>query len=211
MKKLIFTILLFLLIYNVKAVCSINDLVRLKAYVNNVTSTIDYYIDNDEAYFNVHLSNVTPDMYIIDSNNTKYNYNDMQDELVIYSIKKNVNLTFYSNECPDEKISTLSIKVPIYNKYYNSDICIGYTELSWCKKWTKKIYTEDEILILKNKYIKSQEKKISEQEESDERNFLEIVNKYYTKYYYYVLPIIIVCGIILIIIVSKKQKFELFD
>ena len=211
MKKFFLILLFILFIEKINAECSSFDVLRQKSLVSNVNYSYDYYIVDNKAYFNVTLSNLTPEMYLIDSLNNKYSYyNSKNGELFLNSYSNNVEFTFYSTNCNNEKIGKIIINFPIYNEFYNDSICQGYNKFIWCKKWSNKVYSKQEIIELKEKQAKKQ-KILERNNETSSDRFYDKINTFYIKYYYVFLPIIIIIGIFSIIFVNKKQKFNLLD
>ena len=207
MKKIIFILIFFLMLSKVCAVCSNKEIKNLKSFVNNVTYTYDYYLENEQAFFNVNLYNLTDNLYIIDNYNKRYDYyNTTNGQLSLYSYQNSVNFTFYSVNCDNEKIGNINISFPIYNKYYKEGICSDFSEYSWCHKWTNKVYTYEEIESL-NRKTKDETKIVDEKD--NKSDIFDKINSLYVKYYYIFLPIIIILGIVIMRIINKKQRFEL--
>ena len=210
MKKIFFMFCFFIFILNINAECSNLDIIRLAFFVNNINYTYDYHIIDDKAYFDVLLSNITSEMYLIDSFNNKYEYNDtVNGEIYLYDYHDSVNFKFYSVNCNDTKIGELNITFPKYNNYYNKDVCNKYKNLNVCKKWVNKYFSEAEV----NNEIKNYNSKFvnKNDEEKIKNDIFEKINYYYINYYYIILPPIIIFGIASIIIINKKKKFNLLD
>ena len=132
MKKKIFFILFMLLFYktNIHALtyggCDFSDVARMKQVVTNVSITYDYKIVNNKAYFDVTISNLTNDIYIKDNYANKEYYKFTNGELVIHNVSDgSISLKFNSNkkECKGLLLGTKYEQFPIYNKYYNNDVC----------------------------------------------------------------------------------------
>ena len=196
--------------------CEYSQISRLKSLVSNVNITYDYYIQNNQAYFNVTLSNLVPEVYFIDSNsNIKYTYSDSKNgEITIYNqINSQVSYKFYSNlnMCFGVKLSTKYYKMPTYNMYYNSDLCKDAENYNLCKKWTKNNYSYDEFekLLTDYKNKKAEESDETEIEIIYEKTFLNYFIDFYVDYYYLLLIGIIVICLIIMHINKKKNRFDI--
>lgn len=196
--------------------CEYSQISRLKSIVSNINITHDYYIQNNQAYFNITLSNLVPEIYFIDSKNkVKYTYaNSQNGQITIYNqTDTQVSYKFYSNlnMCPGVKLSTKYYNLPIYNLYYNSDLCKGIENYNLCKKWTKNNYSYDEFKEVVDKY-KQQKEKVTIEDEikvTYEKTLLNYFIDFYVKYYYLLLIGIIVICFIIMYINRKKNKFDL--
>jgi len=217
--------ILFILLFigfktNVKAFsyggCNYSQIARLKSFASNVNITYDYYIQNNTAYFNVTLTNITPEIYFIDSNsNKKYTYSDTQNgQITIYNqIYSKISYKFYSNlpECHGVKLNTKYHTLPSYNIYYNSALCKGIENYNLCQKWVKNNYSYDEFEELVNKYknSKSEEKVENEVEITYEKTVFDYFVEFYVKYYYLILIGIIVICFVVIYFNKKKNSFNI--
>lgn len=224
MKKNILFILLILLFisfkYEVKSLsyggCEYSQISRLKSLVSNINITHDYYIQNNQAYFNITLTNLVPEVYFIDSNSKiKYTYANTQNgQITIYGqTNTQVSYRFYSNlnMCPGIKLSTKYYKLPTYNIYYNNDLCKGIETYNLCKKWTKNNYSYDEFkeLIIDYKNKKAEQESKKEVEVVYEKTFLNYFIEFYVKYYYFLLIGIIVICFIAMYLNKKKNGFDI--
>lgn len=210
--------LLFCLKMEVKSLtyggCEYSDVSRLKSIVSNINITYDYYILDNNAYFNITLTNITPDIYFVDSQTgITYNYSNTTDgEITINNYKsKTGNYKFYSalNECYGVKLSNKYYKLPTYNVYYTDDLCQKNQNNSLCQKWANVTYSYSEFKNLIEKY---NEKNAEEKEKVNviyEKTYLDLIVNFYTKYYYFILIGIIVVCVVIMIINKRKNRFDI--
>lgn len=217
-KKIIFTLIIFVVqIRSINALsysgCEYSIISRLKSFVSNINVSYDYHIINDEAYFDITLSNIPNEVYMEDANtNIKY-YNFNNGEIIIRNYNKHsAKYIFYSTDsnCDGVSLGSRYITLPIYNIYYGSESCKDIPNFSLCKKWINKIYGTSEFETLVNKYKESlKEDEEIEQNIEYQKTLLDRIVDFYVKYYYILLiGIIVICGSI-IIINRQKNKFKL--
>ena len=215
MKKVLFLILMFLVSFKASALtyggCDYSTVARLKSLVNNINISYDYRIVDNEAYFDVTINNITPEMYIRDIiNNRVYYYSDTVDgEIKMYGYKDTkVKYNFYSVNCNNISIGKKYYNFPTYNKYYGDPICEGIQDYKLCKKWANVNYTYDEM----KEYINEYKSKSYENDNNNidyEKSVIDKVVDFYVKYYFYILPSIIVVFGLIIVINRKKNRFNL--
>lgn len=222
MKKIIFYVILIMvssnICFSVKALeyggCKYSDISRLKSFVSNINLSVDYYIKNNQAYFNITLSNIIPEVYFVDSiTQKKYTYNDTIDGEII--IKDYVNTSgtykFYSalNECYGIKLNDKYYNLPNYNYYYEDSICQQNRNHTLCQKWIKNNYSYNELKQIIDEYNKKTE---VEEEYNDilyEKNWLDRIVGFYIEYYYIILIGVIVICTIVMIINRRKNRFDI--
>lgn len=222
MKKKILFLIITIIFYSsgVKALtyggCDYSTISRLKSIVSNINISYDYHIENNKAYFDVTLTNITPDLFFEDSlNNEVYMYEDTNSgEITIrnYSTLSG-NYQFYSanKNCYGFVLTTKYYKFPTYNPYYTRDICNDISNFNLCQKWTSVSYTEEEFQkkVLEYKNSLSNKDKNDDQSIEYEPDFLDkVVEFYINNYLYFLGGVIIVFGLI-IIISRKNSKFKL--
>ena len=218
MKKKIILVLFILLFCKTKAYalsyggCDVNDVARMKQLVNNVNISYNYRIVNNEALFDVTLSNVTWDMYVHNSYTNRVYYTNPSGEIIIYGIKdKKDSFRFYSNrnECRGILLGTKYLTFPIYNKFFTNDICKDMIGFSYCNKWVPKEYTYSEVESAIKKYKESIDDDSKPTKEIHNKTFWESLLDFYVNYYIIVLLAIIVTGIIIIYTYNKKSQFKI--
>lgn len=220
-RKILFLIMFLLFInYNCKALnyggCSYSDVSKLKAFVSNINISYDYYIDNNQAYFNLTLTNIVPNVYFIDSYTGKtYSFNDTNDgEITLYGYDNfKGNFSFYSGlgECYGIKLGIKYYKLPQYNIYYQDPLCLENKDFSLCQKWQKVNYTYSELKNKIEEYNKINENDQIEDESQAEyqKSVLDKFVEFYTKYYYILLGGIIFVCVTIMIVSSKKNRFDI--
>ena len=215
-RKILFTLFILLFCKSVSALtyggCDFATTARLKQIVGNATISYDYRIVNNEAYFDITVSNLTKDIYVSDNYFDK-NYYQNNGEVIIKNVKsKSITLKFNSNikSCQGLLLGTKYEQLPIYNKYYNHKVCSDMEGFSYCNKWVKKEYTLKEIEVAIQKYKDSLN---GDPEEPTRviynKTWFEKLIDFYVKYYVFILlGIIAVCSII-IAVHRKRSQFKI--
>jgi len=212
-KILFFIVLLFLININtIKAKCNYSTVSRAKSLVSNINISYSYHMNDFQPYFDVTISNITPDMYFVDTQTDKtYTYNDTRNgEITINNYDGTSGAyKFYSasGDCYGTSLGRKYYKFPVYNIYYNSAMCSDIPEYSLCKKWVDFNYSYDEFSTAIDKYkISLVEKDEPEENVTYNPDIFSNIVKFYMNYYYYILiAVIIICGIV-IIVKKKKEK-----
>jgi len=195
--------------------CEYSEISRLKSIVSNVNMVYDYYTLNNSIYFSITLTNITPDIYFIDSSTgITYNYgNTIDGEVTISGYRhKTGNYKFYSalNKCYGVKLSNKYYNLPTYNIYYADDLCKENSNYSLCQKWANVSYSYDEFKYLIEEYNKKNDIELEEKNDIIyERTYLDLIVNFYTKYYYFILIGIIIVCVAIMIINKKKNSFDI--
>ena len=153
--KIIAIILSFLPIIVSAKECDWAEISNKKTLARNISWSYEYYIVKNKMYFDITVSNVYDDLYVIDlRTGKKYT----KKEFVIEKLSDNQKLQFeiYSQECK-EQVATKDIALPTYNKYYGTSYCEGISEFSSCKKWQtlSSSITEEVLKEQTNEYRES--------------------------------------------------------
>lgn len=199
----IFIILLVIFSFSkVKAECDYNLNISL---ANNIAYSYKYNGSN----FDLTFTNLNDMFYIVDQDDMYYSgyY-----EKTINNLEPNRTYTYKiypsSLECENSSIRTINVKIPSYNKYYDSDICEDVKEFKYCKKWYENDLTYEEMTKKIDEYKKSLNEDINEA--SYKRTVLdqigEIMLNIYTNYYFIILPLIIIGSIYAIYKLDKKDS-----
>ena len=213
MKKIIrFLILLLLIpITKISALnCSYSEIADLKKLATNVNVTYDYVEKNNDAVFNIVLSNLNDKFYFIDSTNyKKYKYTKDEIKISGYKSGDSIKYNFYSSQCNDEALYTLRINLPTYNKYYKDSLCKGIEDYSLCQKWSSHNLTYDKFVEKVSKYKESLNKE-NEKKDDEEINFtiIQIIIQFLLDYYLYFILFIVVLFIIKYIIRKKDNIYS---
>ena len=219
-KKILLVIALFILPINILGLtyggCDYSSVSRLKSLVTNINISYSYRIENNNAYFDITLNNITPDMYFYDVANKKnYYYSDTNNgEIVIHNYKgdgKTGTYKFYSakKECYGISLGSKYYKLPSYNIYYGSDLCKDVPNYNLCQKWATVNYSYDELKKLIYEYKNRNNKENITDNIVYKKGFLSKLVDFYINYYYYLLIGIIVIFGIIIIVKKRKDRFKL--
>lgn len=215
MKKVIILLILMIIVpMKIDASCNSKELADLRKLANNVNLSYEYN-PNEPEYFRVVINNIHPKIYVIDKiTGEKYYYENSTNGQVTTNRFSGINkmeYVVYSNVsgCYNE-LSRKSIELPIYNIYYEYDICNGIEDFYLCNKWNPYEGTYEEFVSEVNLYKNSLNSGIVEDSNmSVNNNESNLLLDIYIEYYYIVLPIIIIVGVIVIYIYNKRTKFNL--
>lgn len=219
MKKLLLIIFLSFLIIRVDALsykgCDYKTVSNLKKLVNNINISYDYNLQNEVAYFDITITNIPANTYFIDSYSDKMytSENINNGEIIITGYNNNSGrYDFYSADgnCYGVNLGMKYYKFPIYNIYWNDDICNEFSNSKICQKWVEERYGYNKIVETIDEYKKSlAEKKENNKQMASKPTFIDKIVGIYIRYYYIFLPIIIFACMIYIFINNKKNKFKL--
>lgn len=210
MKKIFAAIVLLCLpLIKVEAYyCSYQQQARLKGLASNINTSYDFVEKNNKATFSITLTNLNPDLYIIDMTNNK-TYEYTKDEIKIngYSSGQVVKYQVYSNvEFCSNLLYTISVALPSYNPYYKESVCDGLNNYSLCERWTKHNLNKEQFIERVNQYRDSLRGGSTEIETPKEEDAIwDIILEYILKYYYVPL-ILIIIGCSIGIYVSNKKS-----
>ena len=204
MKKILFVIILFLLsINNVNAeACDAYDIKRLKEIAEGVELTYELkepYESNEMMIYDenvIRITGLTDELYIYDeTNEVRYKKADEINGVIEYTSNMNGNIKFliYSTYCPN-KIRSLSIELPIYNHYRQTEECknINYN-IEYCKEYLTEYINDEKFFSSYNKYLETLEK--------DEENN--------SVYKYIIIGFVCFVVVFLIFNIIKKRKEQL--
>ena len=142
--------------------CDWSEISAKKNLAKEISWSYEYYLDNNNMYFDVTATNVFEDLYVVDET-TGNRYT--KGEFIIKKLSDNQKLVFdiYSKDC-EEQIATKDISLPAYNKYYGTEYCKGISEYTYCKKWQtlSSSITEEVLKNKTNEYRKSLEEDSTE-------------------------------------------------
>lgn len=200
MKRYTFVFILLLFIpVNTFAVHDVIDsrcTTSVKTSLRNEAVEIVYRITrNDNGLYNVYFYNTTDNLSIInDKNNTS--------ETVINNLnpgqKLNISIEASTNSyCYGYKITSKTISIPTYNKYYGSDLCVGYEEIDLCSENIVTSLTEDkfkEELEKRKKELEDEITIIDDKISVKSNVILDFIDNY--KY------VVIYCGFLILLCLS---------
>lgn len=220
MKKIILLIIMFIpsiVLARSKTSCDYTLLSNLKNLASNVDITYTYRIENDIAFFNVSITNLSSDMYIVDNyKNRTYYYEDTNNGIITINdyLSGNISYSIYSNniDCLNEKLTVKYVNLPYYNKYYKYDECSGIEEFNLCQKWVKYDGFYDDFIDKTNEYRLSLNKNINSDNNVNDSFFTKLMH-FYLKYYYLIIPlfILLIIGILYLIkyIKNRLNRFKI--
>lgn len=205
MKKIIFSVLLFVPFIVSARSCSYTEIADLKKVASNITSKYEYVM-GDDVTFNITLTNLNDQIYIVDGGK-RYDYT--QNELTISGYKNGSKVKYYvyAVKCDKVLLNTIIINLPTYNKYYQDKVCEGASNYQLCQKWVNVDLDYDSFVSKVNKYKASlinQEKKPTE-EINEKSILLELLLNYY---YIPLIVIIVYCGIKIYIINKESDIYS---
>lgn len=195
--------------------CDYSTVSRFKSLVANINISYDYHINNNQAYFDVTLTNIPENVYFLDTlSNKTYTYNDTKDgEITIHNyIGQTGTYKFYLSYegCKNVSLGSKYYKFPVYNTYYNDPLCSDIPNYSLCQKWVNVKYSYSEFEKIINDYkISLEETPKVEENVEYHKNFLENIIEFYINYYYYFLIAVILVCIFIITIKRRKDRFKL--
>lgn len=200
-----------------KTKCDYTLLSNLKNFTSNVDITYTYHIENDDAYFDITLTNIRDNIYFVDNTNNKtYYYTDTLNGIITIPNYKSgkVSFSFYSNhnECLNEKLAIKYVNLPLYNKYYNYPECEGVTNLKACEKWSGYSASIEEFRDEVTKYKEKKEDNNTVKNIENLTWFNKLV-KIYTNYFYIITPLFvgIIVGIVYLVkyIEHRRSRFKI--
>lgn len=214
MKKLLFIVTLLLLIPNkVSAItyCDGQDRAALMPFVNNVNiNYVPTINDDDTVVYTIMINNLTSDMIIYDET-TKKIYKGFGTQNSEFTLKETeagtYNFSILSLECK-EQLSTKSIKLPNYNRFYKREECTDLEGYPICKRWSNYVASEEEFLEDIKDLRDEINKKKKENKKEAEREFFEKIKDFFAEYWGAVIigTIILVGGIYIGISKGKSKK-----
>lgn len=205
---LMFTIIMFVLPMVANAECSYSEKVRLQKLAGNVSFSYNYIETDSGVTFDVIVSNLTNELYMVDYSTGQTYYSNNEDFVIRgYDHGKSIRFDFYVKDktCSETSIFSNYVTLPSYNYYYKKEICEGLEDYKLCQKWVKINMTyeqfKEEIKKYKNKNNITQD----EQTLIDSFNW-DIVVEFWAKYYIYILVgIIALCGVTMYIYDKKSE------
>lgn len=213
MKRFIYVLICFIMIFPTitSALCTGEEKDRLQKFANNITYTLEEVPVADRVYFKATFTGLTKDVSIFNPVAFRYysydGSNETTGEVEINGLSSGGTYMFAiygTGNCSSEKIRTITINTPYYNKYYSDPICEKAKNYSLCQKWVQNDLNYEQFTAKVNEYIKQNTVKPNDNPvvDDDEFDFLD----FYHKYYWPLLIGLMVIFIILIIIWIKQNK-----
>lgn len=215
------TILLMILPIKVSAagLCENKVLSDYKSLASNINIYYTYSMQDGKPVFDITLSNIYEDIYIVDTTRNKtYKYKDFTSdyELILkgYTDNQTVKFQIYTSTkgCYGQLLSTRYVPLPNYNEYAKDKICVGAEEYSLCQKWGAMSLSYDEFVSKVEKYKESKNKPpVEEKEENKILTFLEMIFKFVGNYYVFLVGGIIIIILIIAAIRNVSVRKNQFD
>ena len=198
-------LLLFIIIstVSVKAEeCTYAELKELKQLAQKVQ--ISYEYSEKSKVFNLSIYNLSDKVVL---GNSYYVYNTTIRNFDSLTSGENRNFKLVggnATNCKDELLRTIQVKVPYYNRFYNSEQCKDLDKLTLCKKWTNTSNITQEQFEKKIKeYLTKKEKKTS---------FIDDTIQFIKDNYIYIgISFGVILIIIVIVVYQKKFKKKTLD
>lgn len=221
-KKIFMLVCFFSLSRNAYAICSNEDLVKYNSEAANAKVTYEIiteeykgeeeesdignsytsYVDN----FKVSANNLSDNLYIVvknDRDNKTLTFSNSSNvtSANFYDHSSVINLTYevYTNSntlCPNEKLLTNYLKLPMYNNFYSYDICYSHRDVEECGKYVFNPVSISDF----DKFLKKEEDKaISKRNEEKD-------NKKSNKKYFIIGGIVVGIIIILSVIIFIARR-----
>lgn len=222
-KYYIYIFLIFVVVFlpkNVNAVglCDNRSMAGYRELAGNIRVYTDYRIVQNQAFFDITITNIPRDVYIVDtSSNKTYQFENFTtySELIIKDYRENQRITFdvYVNTggCYGQKLTTIYANLPNYNEYSSEEVCQGAEEFSLCQKWGNVSHGYNDFITQVNEYkIKKKQNTTNPyvpKEPGVKDKILEFIGDYY---------IFLIGGIALIVLLlmglktwaSNKNEFD---
>lgn len=217
MYLIIFTVLFLTCNYKVKAECSDAELNRLRAQAAQVKITYEYRSDlsQDGDVFDLIVTGLTDEIYIHENKSgslvigMSYVSDGIGRVKAYFATSGTYAFLVYSyNPSCMDKLRTVTVTVPKYNKYADREECNGIdtTKFILCDKWYQGNITEDYFQARLAKYKKGNptiEDPVDVEDKIDEKTFLDTIKDYYV---YIIAGTILVIGLATYMIITKRKK-----
>ena len=124
--------------------------------------------------YNVYITNLSENIFIIDSIGNRYEYDEFQDENSVfgmYAPGSKITFAIYASintECNNAKLTSLTINFDYYNDYSTREECKGIEEFSLCKRNYNGKIESDEWFKQKVEEYKNGNHDVEIEEESEE-------------------------------------------
>jgi hypothetical protein len=201
------------------SLCENKVLSDYKSLASNINIYYTYSMQNGKPVFDITISNIYEDIYIVDTTKNKtYKYQNFTSdyELILkgYTDNQRVKFQIYTSVsgCYGQLLSTRYVTLPNYNEYSDDNVCAGAEDYSLCQKWGAMSLSYEEFVSRVEKYKESKSKPpVVEEEEDKTLSLTEQLFRFVGKYY-----VFLVGGIIIIILIIaairnislRKNQFD---
>jgi len=198
-----------------KAECGYSEISRLQALATNLGFSYNYTETdegiNSKVNFNITITNMVPELYIVDQTNIKVYYYNQNKEVTIGNYKPGSTTRFivYGNSgaCKGVEISNNYVTLPSYNRFYKDEVCNGVSDYKLCNRWSRVDLSYSSFVKKVTEYKEQLNKEVPPVEQ--EKTVLEIIIDFLAKYSFYVFGFIIIVCSILIFYLKRKDDFDL--
>ena len=195
--KFLFLLCLVLFPFGVKAECDYQRKADLQKIASNVQINSSYRLnENRVPIFTIELSNITPDIYVVDN----YGKTITTDSNKVFEVYDGASVKYdiYSADinCHGYKITTKYVKLQPYNRFFTFDECKEYPEFKYCSLWYKTDMNNSDFYRLLEDYKK-------DNSTVDENDVTEVN---YTN-----LVIFVFIGILLIIVIAFVVRRRFYE
>lgn len=208
-KKIVLLLLIILLPLSVKAYsCSYTERANLKKIASNVTTSYEFIEDNDTVKFNVTLTNLNSDLYIVDSITGYTYYYNGNNEITLYGYEPGTSIQYKiyttKTDCYKNYMMIKYVNLPYYNKYYKDELCTG-KNYSICGKWQKVSLSYDDFVKKINELNVEKNNKGTIE---DNPSLFDVISNFIFNYYFYIMAGFIIIMIPIEIIKRKRNSFD---
>lgn len=189
--------------------CDYGLLSDYRSLAKNINVTYSYKMEDDKPVFEVTISNLYEDMYVVDTlTNATYDKSDFtsDNEIIISGYQENSKISYqiYTRVagCYGKMLTTRYVTFPNYNEFSTDEVCVGAEEFSLCQRWGAVAVDYDTFVAEVKAYKTKKANKNNKIIFNDEKTFWEKVFIFVGNYYVYLVSLVII--IILFISVLKK-------
>lgn len=240
MKKVItFIVVMFLLNVNVSAasLCSYQEQSELNSKAANIKASYEIIKEitdnNDDAYsdsvliedfLKVSISNVSEEFYVLVKNDYNreqktYTTKSAKDGIITFDWKNTDEVTNFTIQvyttnkvkCPDERIKTIYLTVPRYNKFSNRDICLENKDFYLCQEYVT--FAEINNVKFTEQMVKYLNKEVDNKGEVNEdptpSTPTDVIFNFINTYKWYIIIVILAgvfAGVSIYKVKTKKQR-----
>lgn len=208
MKRVLYFVCLLLLFIVISTVsvkaeeCTYTELKELKQLAQKVQ--ISYEYSEKSKVFNLSIYNLS-DKVVLGNSYYVYNTTMRNFESLTSGDERDFKLVGGSaTNCKDELLRTIKIRIPYYNRFYDSEQCKDLDKFTLCKKWTNTSnVTQEQFEKEIKEYLTKKEKKTS---------FIDDTVQFLKDNYIYIgISLGLIMIVVAIIIYQKKFKKKALD
>lgn len=215
-RQYIYLLIFFTILFTPKTInaasnCDYKNLSDYRSLAGNINVTYSYRMEEGKPVFDVTISNIYDDMYIIDTyQNKQYTKKDFtsDNELIIKGYPDDLTLRYqvygYIFGCPNQQLITKYVTLPNYNEFSTDKACVGAEEYSLCQRWGAVSVDYEEFLSKVQAYKERKKAQNNPIIFDDEKTFWDYVFTFVGNYYVYLVSLVI---IIILLTAAIKKTF----